>query len=130
MTKKEILQYNKMCAEFLGGEVLDVIDRIYINKMKDDELIFHNTSVDSNTYEWNSEKNMHYIPFDMLQFNSDWNWIMEIIKAINMIPNPKNPSDTTLQTKRTSVQSLLRSANQEAVVQEINQFLIWYNKNK
>ncbi len=53
---------------------------------------------------------------------------MEVTLAINMIPNPKNPSDTTLQTKRTNVQSILKSANKEAVVEAINQFLIWYEQ--
>ena len=102
MTQEEILEYNKRCAEFL-------------NLHRDEEVVIYN---------------MRSHPYDFLKFHSDWNWIMEVILAINMLPNPKNPNDTTLQTHRTNVQSILRSANKEAVIQAINQFLIWYNESK
>ena len=111
-TKEEILEYNKRCAEFLGVDV-DYSIEVY----KDSKSPLRN-HID------NKPKS------EPLLFDDDWNWIMEVILAINMIPNPKNPSDATLQTKRTAVQSILRSANKEAVVKAINQFLIWYEQNK
>lgn len=85
MIQKEIIEYNKRCAEFLGAEVNDILERIYIDKMKDDEMIFHNHSVTLQTYEWNGTTNIHYIPIVMLEFHSDWNWIMEVVEAIENI---------------------------------------------
>lgn len=134
MTQEEILQYNKMCAEFLGAEVLD--DRIYIDKMKDDELIFHNTSVDSNTYEWDGEKNIYYIAFDMLQFHSDWNWIMEVVEAIEKLGYKFQlgwniTALISLVPNTPAKIALVETDNRkEAVVEAINQFLIWYEQNK
>ena len=114
MTQEEILQYNKRCAEFLDI-VTEEPHWVEFNKFMPNSIAM-------------SYGRRHHI--EQLQFHSDWNWIMEVILAINMIPNPKNPSDATLQTKRTAVQSILRSANKEAVVKAINQFLIWYEQNK
>jgi hypothetical protein len=102
MKEFNLEEYSKMCAEFL-------------NLHRDKEVVIYN---------------MHSYSYNLLKFDSDWNWIMEVVEAINMIPNHKNPSDTTLQTKRIDVKILLGSANKKAVVEEINQFLIWYNQNK
>jgi hypothetical protein len=82
MTKEELLERNKQIALMLGAEINDTLERIYIDKMLDDELIFHNMSVNLSSYEWSGTRNIHYIPFDMLQFNSDWNWLMEALKFI------------------------------------------------
>ena len=108
MTQEEILQYNKMCVEFLGW------DKTHPN-IKDWHIYI---------------TPIGHVSYDKMLFHSDWNWIMEVVEAINMIPNPKNPTDTTLSTKRIDVKNLLGSANKKAVVEAINQFLIWYNKNK
>lgn len=82
MTPKEIQERNKEIALMLGANVQDTLERIYIDKMVDDELTFHNMSVNLNTYEWNGTTNIHYIPFNMLQFHSDWNWLMEAVEFI------------------------------------------------
>ena len=128
MTQQE-LEYNKRCAEFLGWT--------YISSIDIKEGSYH-TSIKAGWYtkvprvlalgltQYLYKGRSH----NSLQFHSDWNWIMKVVEVINMIPNPKNLSDTTLYTHRLNVQSILRSANKEAVVQAINQFLIWYNENK
>lgn len=140
MTQEEILECNKRCAEFLGADVQNVLRRIYIDKMEDTEMIFHNHSVDLNYYEWDGKKNIHYIPFEYLQFHSDWNWIMEVLdeiakldygwkvtsKYVNIYSHSGDPrgefdckhqincpKDVKLDTIRT-----------------INQFLIWYNEQR
>jgi hypothetical protein len=82
MTKQEIQERNKQIALMLGADVQDTLEKIYIDKMIDNELTFHNMSVNLNTYEWNGTTNIHYIPFDMLQFHSDWNWLHEAINKI------------------------------------------------
>jgi hypothetical protein len=83
MELQEIQERNKQIALMLGADVQDILERIYIDKMIDAELIFHNVSVSLNSYEWNGTTNIHYIPFDMLQFHSDWNWIMEAVEFID-----------------------------------------------
>lgn len=154
MTQEEILEYNKKCAEFLGAEIQDVLERIYIDKMKDDEMIFHNHSVILQTYEWNGTTNIHYIPFDMLQFHSDWNWIMKVVEAIEKLGyqfditgNEVGVNSNTTSVRNIATGGTMNSYNEiyyptiisvteeeyskkEAVVQAINQFLIWYSNEQ
>ena len=109
MSQEEILEYNKLCAVFLGWDYNKFMDRW--NEENFQHKYSHTNSID-------------------LKFHSDWNWIMDVIFKINILPNSKDQSDTTLQTHRVNVQSTLRSANMEAVVLSINKFLIWYNEAK
>lgn len=135
MTQEEILQYNKRCAEFLGAEIQDVLERIYIDKMKDDELLFHDISVTLQTYEWNGTTNIHYIPFDMLSFHSDWNCIMAVVEAIEKLGETSTMYGTLVDITTTYIAigeiaidlKLVPMTKKEAVVEAINQFLIYYN---
>jgi hypothetical protein len=117
MTQEETLEYNKRCTEFLG----------YINTTPTDKDfdIYHN------------EKGMIignkiYTMIEPMsaKFHSDWNWIHEVVDNIKNTTNPKNHSDTTFSTLRREIQIHLGTSNKKAVVQTINQFLIWYNANK
>ena len=121
MTHQEIIDYNKMCAEFLGAEIQDVLERIYIDKMKDDEMIFHNLSVTLQTYEWNGTTNIHYIPFDMLQFHLDWNWIKSVLEKISSL----NEDDFSVETQQSfeDLLDLSLFSTQETVCESINNFL-------
>lgn len=159
LTPEKILEYNKRCAEFLGAKINETLERVYIDKMKDDEMLFHNQSVNLQTYEWNGTTNVHYIPFDMLQFHSDWNWIMEVVEAIenlnrkdylhyNEIKIFRNYIDVSynMTTKKRytfsndySEQALSQgrlsgikhfNSKKEAVIEAINEFLIWYRNEQ
>lgn len=121
MTQQEINDFNSKCAEFLG--------------LKRGWWIPQQKPLTEDKKQWWDIDNKTFLGIKVyydneLQFHSDWNWIMELVKAINMIPNPKDSNDTTLYTYRLTVQSILRSANKEAVVQAINSFLKWYEQNK
>jgi len=85
MTQQEIQERNKQIALMLGAEIQNKLERIYIDKMIDNELTFHNMSANLNSYEWNGTTNIHYISFDMLQFHSDWNWLMEAVEFIEKL---------------------------------------------
>jgi hypothetical protein len=105
MTQEEILQYNKMCAEFL-------------NLHRDKEVAIYNL----NAYQ-----------YDFLKFHSDWNWIMEVVEAIekkgyeiDIFSNCVEICDTPDENYITEA---VGKTKKEAVVQAINQFLIWYNEN-
>jgi len=62
MKQEEILDYNKLCAEFLGWEYAK--DRDIWNPNMHHDYSF--------TYSIN------------LKFHSDWNWIMEVCISIGM----------------------------------------------
>jgi hypothetical protein len=127
MTKEEILQYNKRCAEFLG----------YKNLTPDDK--------DFNIYE--NEKGMiignkiyTLLETMSMTFHSDWNWIMEVLKQItkygyNWELIDFNGTVTEEKFMKCSIFNLELSKpynkftaessdEKEAVVQAINQFLI------
>ena len=109
MTQEEVLQYNKMCAEFLNWESLSPKTKYCYWKFPQ-ELCFTlraGEPVHSNN----------------LLFHSDWNQIMEVVEAIAVYYKDKEIPQIHLLN-----QPIFSS--KEAVVQAINQFLIWYNENK
>lgn len=105
MTQEEILEYNKRCALFCTSEP-EVLKR---------DLEKAGT-------------------LECMEYHSDWNWIMEVIKAIEeldiVVLIGKNTcvieqpyGKTTLDLK-----SIKRDSKQEAVVDAINQFLKHYEQ--
>jgi hypothetical protein len=117
MTQEEILEYNKKCAEFLEMEF----------------------EIHSNTWRYKD-----WITTQLL-FHSDWNWIMEVVEAIEELENDDfymewfwlNGTNLALyqrhkQNGSNLWQYLARFSDvktkKEAVVQAINQFLIWRNE--
>lgn len=142
MTTEWIAQYNKKCAEFLGA--------YWCN----DDL----NAYPSGYWMLDGEDNL---PHDLehMEFHSDWNWIMEVIDAIenlnrkdfwnyNEIKICRNYIDIsynmTIRKRYTfsgdySKQSLSQGnlfkiehfkTKKEAVIQAIDQFIDWYNKQK
>ena len=105
MTQEEILQYNKRCALFLG--------------MNNDAFLLAK-QIEKNT------------GLCHLRFHSDWNWIMEVVEAIEKIFHIQG---VEINGKwcciKTNTFHEYRGVNKkEAVVEAINQFLIWYEQNK
>lgn len=124
MTQEEILDYNNRCAEFLG----------YKNTTPDDK--------DFNIYE--NEKGMIignkiYIRLETMsmRFHSDWNWIHEVVEAIEKLAdwtleclNYHDGSRNYQMMIPLSGTNIINNDKKEAVVQAINQFLIWYNNEQ
>lgn len=109
MTQEEILEYNKRCAEFLGYEISENKECF--------KLLNKNGWISLNI------------------FHSDWNWIMEVVEAIEAIEKLNKTviidgSKCTITPIETSYIYYKKENKKEAVVQAINQFLIWYNENK
>lgn len=109
MTREEILEFNERCAEFLGWET---------------------AGPGFFAGYWNGKD---FIQFHELKFHSDWNWIMEVVDAIEKIGN----HGFTIYRQSTNINGLpfeisnsKSDSKKEAVVQAINQFLIWYNTKK
>ena len=121
MTKQEILDYNKRCAEFLG----------YVNTTPTDK--------DFNIYENKKGMIIGKKIYTMLetmsmQFQSDWNWVMEVVEAIEKLKFRVEIKSVSCCIYKNSVLKFSfygikdKSSKKEAVVQAINQFLIWYNE--
>lgn len=113
MTNEEILQYNKMCAEFLGKKT-------HKNKIVLDYKDF--SGVNPNGEVWTEMK-----------YESDWNCIMKVVEAIE-----GSGYQVDIQNNHCFIQKsesfggsrVYAENKKEAVVQAINQFLIWYNNEK
>lgn len=111
-TQEQIQEYNKMCAEFLGWKNLN-----------DDSLPEYVTP---------SGK---FYTLMYLQFESDWNWIMEVYIKINKLIQEKSTVDFIFGTETNDLHLNLWNAfenencSKETVVQAIYEFLIWYNEN-
>lgn len=99
--------YNKRCAEFLSIE--------------------------------NPYHKGHYIcpngiatkPEDM-KFDSDWNWIMEVVEAIKEKTSFKTVDECTEEEwyVTTGVTKLTLTTPKQIVVQAIDKYLIWYAAQK
>jgi hypothetical protein len=97
-------EFNKMCAEVLNLKY--------------------------NEYYRNPFDSSNVLPLEDLEFDSDWNLIMEVvekIKSINVYKN--NPSDTTLATIREEIRIFLGLCNKKAAVQTIWEFLQLYKES-
>ena len=133
MKQEEILEYNKRCAEFLGW--------------KETTEQFKIDWVGCKTKERLDRLNKQYIPilekngdvlfpdFSVINFHSDWNWIMEVVEAIEnrgiVVLIGKNTCVIEQTYGKTTIElpSIKKNSKKEAVVEAINQFLNWYNEN-
>jgi len=119
MTQQEILEYNKRCMKILEMEY----------------------EIHSNTYRYKD------LITTTLQFHSDWNWIHEVIEAIEkLFINYGKYSNIQRNSDSFAIQITSKETNKiifyetceynmcenkkEAVVQAINQFLIWYETTR
>ena len=112
MTQQEVLDYNRLCAEFLGWE--------YIDKDSHPNAYENYGWWLKGTYSKDVDalNNPNWKGFNSgLKFHSDWNWIMEVIEAI------------VKSREIDRVLFLSICSKKETVVQAIDQFLIWYNEN-
>jgi hypothetical protein len=143
MTQEETLEYNKRCAEFLGATPT----KDWLGKdgyeLKDNELWYHTQW--SNRFQDTLE--LYSYRYSDLKFHSDWNWIMEVVEAIEKLESNDfymewfwlNGTNMALYQRHKQNGSNLWECSarfsdvktkKEAVVRAINQFLIWYNANK
>lgn len=123
MTQEEILEYNKRCAEFL------TINEELKNELSAYPLQEYSylCSYANSAFICDREDNPSNTVWDYCKFHSDWNWIMEVVNAIKI--KIGNPTTVTIACFNGDINKALMTAKKEAVVQAINQFLIWYNKH-
>ena len=143
MTQEEVLEYNKRCADFLGENMVN----------KNHVVEFTSPSYANGKF-WISEKWLgikdpdgnNLVAVKDMKFHSDWNWIMEVVETIEKVgyqidlgsrllplyPTEKDHWcaiwDDAHKVKAT--EQFSDTSKKEAIVQAINQFLIWYNTQK
>ena len=127
MTEQEILEYNERCLKILPFKYKNQ-SKYWVIYRYDDNSFFG--------------KNRRYLAVNSLKFHSDWNWIMEVVEKIQTLD--KLGGIVMIQQGRCRITSRMAGDNtvyadvsyyylhgmrkqKEAVVQAINQFLIWYN---
>lgn len=141
MTQKKILEYKKRCAEFLGWK------KAYEDG--EDPLMY----VIPKNFAWSKFYNIsdeyEALTVEDLQFCESWEWMMEVVEKIKYIGNNQEKFfgeeyysihfeidllhgiDLFIDKERLFGHSAFGEGQlKEAVVKAINQFLIWYNKNK
>lgn len=132
MTKEEIKNYNRLCAEFLGGVYDSDMTRYWFHLPVKWDGVFAPTT-------------------EELKFHSDWSWIMGVVEAIENLGyatvishdycvsnygsdlceiDYKSNALEREEYKDEPIVEELTKTKKEAVVQAINQFLIWYNENE
>jgi hypothetical protein len=148
-TSKEIIEFNKKCAEFLKYHFQFYTDDY--SKVTDKIKFVHGTEAEilrCSGQWWRCSKTptdnfSWYFPSD-LKFHSDWNWIMKVKKAICEL-DIVNEFNTKYDSVAKGYQcSLLPSfkdtfenfytdvfeTEKKATIQTINTFLDWYNELK
>lgn len=149
MTQQEVLNFNKRCTKFLGGFKKDKREKVnplyifptfrfYRAEMQPDYM--------GGSYLEHDE-NCNYSYLYEMKFHSDWNWIHEIIDAIENIKIKGQhiysiqPRGATCKIKCSTQYSLafdvempciyeIAKSKKEAAVQAIDKFLIWYEQNR
>lgn len=120
LTREWIEEFNRKCARFMG--FVKWFEPIYQIPKEFCHLVGIELGLRS-VYD--------------LKFHSDWNWIMEVKHHIVMSGHPvfQFPSIITIKENQTlSAKNIckidFKENEKEAIVQAIDQFIDWYNKQK
>ena len=128
MTQEEILDYNKSCALFLEAE-----EQQWYPKTK----MYNQTGVYFSFIKDCYPNNKKYHGWELLQFHSDWNWIMEVLNKISSLD-----FGWKVTSKYVNIYSHIGDPRGEFncecsincpkevikdVIKTVNHFLIWYS---
>ncbi len=133
ITTEEILEYNKMCADFLGAKNVGKKGYLKLDYYQHD--LFNRTEW-SNTYQDNIEVDTLLV--SSMRFHLDWNWIIEVIEQIENLPakyvvvikdSTCDIHNIFIKDKPFNFYARYGMLNKrQAAVKAINTFLIWYNE--
>ena len=122
-------EYNKLCAEFMSIGYSEIHKgELNTSRMESEWMCtYANTQ-----YECSRDDFPLLKPMDYLKFDTDWNWIMEVVEKIEEIyylkPVHILGNQCNILTNKTF--KVCRDSKKEAVVQAIWEFLNWYKENK
>lgn len=148
MNSKEIIEYNERCANFLNykfSQNYENFDDYYSEWVKMDDGVWYKDE----DFVKKQNSSIYYVKVDgvvlkkynyLLKFDSDWNWIMEIVEAIEKLGLNFKIGSYWITIETIESEIMWKSLNiphsqltddfnkKEAVINAINQFLIWYKK--
>ena len=110
-------EYNKLCADFLEWKL------------------------DTSKNEWVDNVGLYVEDLDCLKFDTDWNWIIEVVEKIESTKRSEFSPNTTPIVEirgiscsisfygnwKENITNVVRPTKKEAVVQAVWEFLQWYN---
>lgn len=105
MNQFDVKEYNKMCAEFLGG--IEYIPKPWYYFPIHQRHWFFPNRLEPNRFV-----------AKMLKFDTDWNWIMEVVEKIKTL--------NVESQKHDDLTHLFITSSKKRVVQAIWEFLNWY----
>ena len=113
-------KYNELCASFLGAR--------YYPASKEYELYGVLECIED------GENEKHFFTPHSMEFDSDWNWIMEVVEKIekecgvSIVGGPVKKPTCVIYLGNLKAKSGQGNSKKEAVVQAIWEFLNWYNE--
>jgi hypothetical protein len=109
MTQEEIIQGNKLIAEFMGGIKPD----LFCNGVKQSENAWNHNDIN------NPLCGGKYYD-DSLKYHTSWNWLMPVVERCNSIINH-------IEYFSRDLQRALCAADIELVFIAVIEFIKWYN---
>jgi len=145
MTQEQILEYNKLCAEFLGWELYkakyayhtvygsfdewDEPTEVYVKNPTEEfkkHLILSNPEEVGLSWDFKLFDDYYYV--STLKFHSDWNWIMEVVQKCLIGEAEHNPEISNVTIK--NIYESLCNTNIEDVLESCVKYIKWYNNHE
>ena len=118
MTKEWFIAFNNKCAKFTGWDY-NFGSSLYYPSYEFAKAV----GIGQGAWTLN-----------VLRFHSDWNWIMEVVEAIQKIRPliiSHNHCEIHMYEERKNISiNIAKNSTITAVIQSIDQFIDWYNKQK
>lgn len=133
MTDKEILDYNERCAKFLGlkqnihGNYLLPRRQTWYGGNSYSEWADTDSYVDDSVFLGYTER-CWALWITEMSFHYDWNWIMEVVQRIENTIAYINIKGCAVDIS--TIVNTSAPTKKKAVVEAINNILIWYDENK
>lgn len=114
MTRQDVLEGNKLCAEFLGAECISPKTKYSYFDFGED---------------WNTDFPFLFqqtVHSNLLQFHSDWNWLMGVVEKIEQLRHTTNYSHD-MRLLWIEISGCLLRCRKEATFKAVVDFIKWYN---
>lgn len=142
MTQEEIIEENKLIAEFMGYQVLRKKFQ-YKNWNSSDEFYFETDEGDIVCDKNGREVNLYadadpLFELEELPFNSSWDWLMSVVEKIEKeywvtTTTRRGISAVSIHQPERAYEEIARFDSEdklEATWRVVVEFIKWYNKNK
>ena len=111
----EIMESNRIIADFIGAV------QTYKPYVNTDDMEYDMYGVIPTIEDGENEKH-YFLPQEML-FDSDWNWLMEVVNRIKQVGKEELKFSVEFQLA-------ILTTNKETIYNECLEFIKWYNEQK